>query len=122
MLMRCKQTNLPFLLGMVLAEQIFMTDYTYILSTILGMAVMTQYGSPVLNWFNKALDEMKASGDFESLCKKASKQHGQYHTYEIALTTHCGNIQQTQYMERNHMVSTHACDLVHGIKVASEWL
>ena len=43
---------------------------------VAGAAMMVSHGSSVLSWWDKAFDEMKESGEFRSLCRKAERVHG----------------------------------------------
>ena len=45
--------------------------------THVGASMMTHYGSDVLNWWDKAFDELVDSGEFMHLCRRASKTHGE---------------------------------------------
>ena len=39
---------------------------------------MAHYGSDVIDWWNKAFQEMKENGKYKKLCEKSSLTHGEF--------------------------------------------
>ncbi|KAI0226235.1 hypothetical protein LSAT2_023120 [Lamellibrachia satsuma] len=44
--------------------------------TTQGPSVMAHYGSDVIDWWNKAFQELKDTGKYETLCERAAVDHG----------------------------------------------
>lgn len=50
--------------------------------TLAGQSVMTQYGSDLIPWWNRALDSLINKGDYKRLCNKAKDLHSSHGTIQ----------------------------------------
>ena len=47
---------------------------------------MAHYGSDVIDWWNKAFQEMKENGKYKKMCETSSLTHGEF--FSIVVMSH----------------------------------